>query len=94
VTYENLRRSDSKRVSQRLAAAEKAISDLEQTVLLWSDSVRANAERIHGADAPSEVLWKVPEYAASLDAISEVQAAKDRLAAALTAFSHAEGRWE
>jgi hypothetical protein len=89
----NLRLSDSRKVSELLNDANNVLADLEHSVLLWSDSVRADAEQIHGADAPSEVLWKVPEYNASLDAIREVQAAKDNLRAAAVAFDHAEGRW-
>jgi hypothetical protein len=88
-----LRGRDAAKVGTELQAAKDAVAALEQAVLLWSDSVRAAAEEIHGADAADELLWAVPEYSASLDAIREVQAAKDRLADATTKFDNAEGRW-
>jgi hypothetical protein len=88
-----LRARDESYVSRQLVDAMNSIVALEQSVMLWSDSVRASAEQVHGDDAPSETLWKVPEYSASLDAVREVQAAKDRLSAAAKAIDHAEGRW-
>jgi hypothetical protein len=87
-----LRGRDAAKVSRNLQDAAKAVKALEQAVLLWSDSVRAAAEEVHGGDADDEVLWAVPEYSASLDAIREVQAARDRLADATTKFDNAEGR--
>jgi hypothetical protein len=89
----SLRARDAADVGKQLQAARNAVTALEQTILIWSDSVRAAAEEIHGADAPSELLWTLPEYSASLDAIREVQAARDRLSDAATKFGNAEGRW-
>jgi hypothetical protein len=90
----DLRQRDAAKARRLLADAVSALKAAENALLLWSDSVRADAEKIHGADAPDEVIWKVPDYANSLDAVREIQAAGDRLTGASKAFGLVEDEGE
>lgn len=85
-----LREREAAAARERLDTAAVMLAGVRRVLALWSDSVRADAEQRHGADAPDEVMWADPAYSAALDAIGEAAKAAERLAAAAEAFRKAE----
>lgn len=86
---QSMRERDAEAAGRCLLNAETAVRNLDRTVCVWADSVRAAAELRHEPGAPDDVLWAEADYSAALDAVREVTAAREQLAAAARTFREA-----
>lgn len=85
-----MRDGDTAQAHATLLKAQVMILDLERAIGVWCDSVRATAELRHELNTADEILWADEDYSAALNAVAEVAAAKEKLAATSKAFSDAE----